>query len=439
MTDFLEKELKKLNVDHYEIYTQERKLFQTESREAKVFSLDEAFERGTALRLFQQGRVGFAHGNEGSEVGQKRLVELAVQNLAAVDEEPFVDLPCQALGSWEAPFDAKLSGYSHEEKFQRAQTMERVARETDARVVRVRGARYEEETKKISLKNSWGFAGEYRTTVCELSLMVVAEAGGKQESGWESDFSPFFHELKAEQVGRNGAERALSLLGAKPVSTQSVPALLDPVVGASLLGVLASSFLGDQVRKGRSSLQGKLGSVIYSPEVSLVDDSSYPKGFVKCPFDGEGTRTRPSEVVKRGRLQQFLYDIPTAGLEGTKTTGNAIRLNYKEPPKVGVSNFLLVPGNKSLAELLGCLQKGFWISDLIGVHTADPVTGDFSLGASGYWVEGGKKSHPVRGVAVSGNLHELFNRVQAVGSEIRFYNNYGCPPLLISSIDVGGA
>ncbi len=439
LIDQIEKRLCRLPVDHYEVYLQERRVFQTESRHEKLFSLEEAHERGFAVRLFRGDRIGFAHGNEGQAAGVNRVIELALQNLAAIDAVQVFPLPSQpSVPLWTPPFDDQLRKYSHQEKFTLACRMEQVATQTDRRIARVRGAQYDEEVLAVTLRNSRGFAGHYQSSRCALSLMAVAEEGGLQESSWESDFSPHLNQLNPEKVGQGAAHKALALLGGRPVRSQTARALLGPVVASSFLGVLASSFLGDQVRKGRSALADRVGETIYSPLIHLIDDPQVLHGYQPFPFDAEGTLAERTEVVRAGVLQGFLYDGPTAGLVQQRSTGNAIRISYKEPPRVGMSNFLVQPGTATLAELMVALGDGFLISDVIGVHTADPVTGDFSLGASGYWVERGEKQGAVRGVAISGNLHELFNRVIQVGEGLRFYNNYGSPPLLISAIGISG-
>lgn len=436
----LEKAIKKAKVDDYEIFLQERKTFHAESREETLFSLQEAFERGIAVRLFREGRCGFAHGNNATLEGLERLIALARQNLAALDKEVPFQLPQDPLaGKILAPFDETLDSYSPQQKFEQARHMEREARKTDPRVVRVRAARYEEEVKEVFLKNSSGVDSSYKTSLCEVSLMVVAEEGGKQESGWESDFAPNFQQLDSARVGRQAALRAVSLLGARPIKTQSAKALLDPVVGSSLLGVLSASLLGDQVRKDRSTLKGRCGTSVYSPWITLIDDPTESRGFFQAPFDAEGIVAQRKKVVEKGVLKCFLYDVEAAFLDRVPSTGNSVRPVYKEPPRVGVTNFFVLPGQPTQEDLLDHMGEGFWITDLIGVHTADPVTGDFSLGATGYWVSQGRRAFPVRGVAVSGNLHELLRRVEGVGNDLRFFNNYGSPSLLLSLIDIGGS
>ena len=387
-----------------------------------------------------KGRVGFASCSRESDSFLERVADLAYNSLSIAEEGMTYPLPQPgSFSDRTSIWDRQLRGRSFEEKADQALTLEREARKFDRRVTRVRGAHYEEREETVVLRNSHGFEGRYTKTLCELSLMVMAEERGRQESAWESDFSSSFEGLKAAEVARRAAERAVALLGAAPIQSRKAPALLEPAVGASLLGVLSASFLGDQVMKGRSALKGRLGETIYSKEIRLMDDGNRAGGYGSCPFDGEGSRTGGATVVESGILKNFLQDSLSAKRLEMPVTGNAVRPVYKEPPRPGVTNFFLEPGAKSPEALRHEMGHGFWITDLIGVHTADPVTGDFSLGAVGFWVEGGERKSAVRGVAVSGNLHDLMKKVIAVGSDLRFYESVGAPTLLVSEIDIGGS
>jgi PmbA protein len=316
--------------------------------------------------------------------------------------------------------------------------LEKHAKQYDRRVSRVRDASYGEEVRTVTIRNSTGLERRWTAARHELSLMVMAEDGRGQEMAWENDFAENEGGLNPEKTAREGAEKAVSQLGGKAVPTQKTPALLDATVAASFLGVLASSFFGDQVLKNRSALRGRLGETVYAGAVTIVDDGGLEGGYNRFPFDGEGVPTGRRAAVEKGMLRGFLYDLASAAQAEAASTGNAVRPAVKEPPRVGATNFFVEGGTASLEDLLGDLGTGFWIRDVIGVHTADPVTGDFSLGASGLWIEGGKRSFPVRGVTISGNLHELFKRVVAAGKEVRRYHAFGAPALLIESIDVGG-
>jgi PmbA protein len=361
------------------------------------------------------------------------VVNLAYNNLSVIEEGPVLDLPAGRIVS--TPSVKKLD---REEKLRMALDLEKHAKDFDRRVTRVRDACYVEELRTVTMKNSEGLECRHSDARHELSLMVMAEDAQGSEMAWENDFSTEADKLDPAMTACMGAEKAVSQLGGKPVATQKCGAVLDAMVAASFLGVLSSSFFGDQVLKNRSALGGKLGSVIYSPAVTLVDDGRLNGGYNSFPFDAEGVATVRRSLVEKGLLKEFLYDLASAAQSQKVSTANAVRPSFKEPPRVGATNFFIESGEPSLEELLSDLGRGFWVRDVIGVHTADPVTGDFSLGASGVWIEGGKRVSPVRGVTVSGNLHEILKRVIRVGKEMRRYHAFGSPPLLIDSLDIGG-
>ncbi|MBI2980950.1 MAG: TldD/PmbA family protein [Deltaproteobacteria bacterium] len=436
--DFLEKKISDLKIDGYEIYRRESRQLTIESKNRQVESSEKSVSHGLAVQLFSGAQIGFASTSEESTPFLERVVGLAYNTLNLVEEGVLIDLPKkQSVPPMKIDLDATLTERSFGEKADLAVRLEQKTMAYDRRIKRLRSVRYEEEEERVSIRNSRGFHEEYRRTLCELSLMAMAEEKGEQEMAWESDFSPYFKDLDPARTGERAAERAVALLGSQPIPSSKRPALLEPHVAASLLSVWASSFLGDQVMKGRSVLKDRLGEPFYSKEVDLIDDGRMPCGYATAPFDGEGVATRTTELVREGKILSYLHDQGSAVRLKMARTGNGVRSTYKERPRAGVTNLYLKPGTVSAGQLRQEMKKGFWIVELIGVHTVDTVTGDFSLGASGFWLEEGTR-RPVRGVAVSGNLHELFRRVVGVGNDLKFYHAYGSPSLLVSEIDIGG-
>ncbi len=435
---YLNGRLSSLSLDDFEIYRVESQDLSVEAKNGQIDSLDQAVERGVAVRLFKGGRCGFACSSDETTAFLDRMVDLAYNSLTIVEEGGRLELPSKDRG---APVGGRGAGAvlpSSPSKHQMALDLERFAKAYDSRVSRVRDASYAEETKTVTLKNSRGLECTHQKTRYTLSLMVMAEEKGNQEMAWDNDFAADFDRLDPRSLAERAAEKATSQLGGKPVNTQKSPVLLDNAVASSFLGVLSTSFYGDQVQKNRSALKGKVGQPIYSKLLHIVDDGNLDGGFSSFPFDAEGMPTRVNETVSAGILKGFLYDLAAAEKEKIIGTGNAVRPNYKEPPRVGATNFFIAKGRGGLEDLLRDMNKGFWIRDVIGVHTVDAVTGDFSLGASGLWIDGGKRSHPVRGVTISGNLHEMLKKVVGVGEDLRFYHSFGSPSVLVSELDIGG-
>lgn len=439
---FLENKIGNLSIDHYEIYLVESQHLSLQSKDNVLESSEEARERGVAIRLFKKGRVAFSCSSDFDPKFLEQSLKQAYDSLSLVAEDEIFLLPKiggRILSSPDTPHRIP----SLEQKMNLVLSLEKSAREYDHRIQRVRDVRYSEEHKHVILKNSQGLMREASRSHYELSMMAVAEEAGSQEMAWDSDFALCFENLRPEDMGRRVAEKAVSQLQAAPIPTQKTPVVLDALVSASLLSVLASSFFGDQVQKNRSLLKDKLGKNIYSEKISLVDDGNLAaplglgSGYGNSPFDDEGTNSLRNILVEQGTLHQFLYDSRSAAQAGKKSTGNAIRPHYKEAPRIGARNFFIEPGDTQLKDMISEMGRGFWVRDVIGLHTADPVSGDFSLGATGIWVDGSQRQ-PVRGVTLSGNLHDIFKKVDKVGRDVWFQHSYGAPPLLISEVDVGG-
>jgi PmbA protein len=216
-------------------------------------------------------------------------------------------------------------------------------------------------------------------------------------------------------------------------------------VASEFLSLLAHSFLADQIQKGKSSLKGKQGERFFSPCLTIVDDGTYPKGISSSPIDGEGMPSQRTSLVVQGEVAGYLYDRYWANRENLsssksriRSTGNSRRHGIKSPPGVGVSNFFIERGDGTFPKLVENLFTGLVVEEVMGLHTVDPISGDFSLGCSGDWIDKGEKVHPVKSVAIAGNLFELFRRVIMVGEDLRFFGGVGSPSLLIKELVISG-
>lgn len=424
------------SIEHYEIYWEEIHKQSFQSKETSIEQVEESMERGIALRLWQGARRAFSCTSDLTPQGLEKLVSLTVEALPLLGEESHLPPPAKKAEVFASSLNSEK--VSREEKMQATLLLEKSARDWDGRVTKVRDVRLEEETKKIRLMTSEGFDASYEDTLYEISLMVVAESKQGQEMAWESDFSHSFKALTPQILGQNVAEKSIQLLGAQKISTQKIPSVFDPVVTAAFLNVLAQSFCADQVYKGRSFLKSKIGSHLYSPAVTLIEDPLNEKSYDRAPFDTEGVPTQHVVLAEKGRIKSWITDSQMAQLLECPPTGHAVRTNYKEAPHIGPRRFCLAPGRFSTEELIEEMGKGFFVQDIIGAHTIDAISGDFSVGATGLWIEGGKRRTAVRGVTISGNIHDIFQKIDKVGSQTREYQSFGASSLLIRSLDVAG-
>lgn len=444
--------LKKKPIDGYELYLKESSHFDTESKNGKMDTLQASRSWGLAFRILNGQRMGFSYTTSSVQKdlrgGLERIIEDAIASAQVTSPDPCFDLapPLKDPLPLLPIFDETLERVSEKAKIEKARSLEEAARSVDPeRIRKVRKASYQEGLSQRTLLNSNGFSVSYASTLTSVSMTAVAEASGTSEVGWDFDYSHFFNDLNAEKVGKAAARRALERLGGKGIPSGVYPVLLRNHVASQFLSLLAHSFLSEQVQKGKSPLKGKRGERFFSPLLSLVDDGLLLKGIFTFPIDGEGMPSRRKSLVLQGEISGYLYDRYWAHRESissvgsrAESTGNSRRSSLKSPPGLGVSNFFIEPGKPSLTALFEGLHQGLVVEDVMGIHTVDPISGDFSLGCSGDWVDRGEKVHPVKSVAIAGNLFELFRKVTAVGEDLRFFGGVGSPSLLIESLEVSG-
>jgi PmbA protein len=288
------------------------------------------------------------------------------------------------------------------------------------------------------LANSLGFVGEYRSSYCSISVAPIAtdEAGNMQRDYWYSVARTLGKLDSPEEVGRIAAERTLRRLGARRVKTQKAPIVFDRQTSGALLDHIFDAVNGDAIYRHASFLAGKLGQPIFGKNVTIVDDGTRRGGFGTRPFDGEGVPTRRTTVVEQGELKSYLMNTYTAKKLGLKTTGNASR-GLAGTPGIGNGNFYLEPGAKSQEEIIKGIKQGLLVTEFLGFGV-NLVTGDFSRGASGMWIENGELAYPVEEITVAGNLGEMFANIAEVGSDLIWRSSVACPTLHIEGMTIAG-
>ncbi|HWI54368.1 MAG TPA: metallopeptidase TldD-related protein, partial [Desulfobacteria bacterium] len=248
-----------------------------------------------------------------------------------------------------------------------------------------------------------------------------------------------FRELDPLRIGREAAQKAVRKLGAATVGTQKAVIVFDPYVATNFLGVIAPALSAEAVQKGKSLFGGRVGQTVASDKISIIDHGAMPGGISSAPFDGEGVPTSKTVLVQNGELKGFLHNTYTAAKDGVTSTGNGTRGSFKSTPEVGTTNFYIEPGPHSPDDMLKDISSGLYITDVMGMHTANPISGDFSVGAAGIWIENGKLTKPVRGVAIAGNILELLKEVEGVGSDLSFFGSKGSPTIRIAKMTVSGS
>src|SRR5215468_9801544 len=264
----------------------------------------------------------------------------------------------------------------------------------------------------------------------------LPQNGSMQRDYWYSSNRKFSKLESPKKVGEKAAQRVLRRLGARKVKTCEVPIVFDPEIAASLLRNLSSAISGYSLYKGASFLLDKLGTQIASEFVTVIDDGTIPAGLGSRPFDAEGLPTTKKTIVENGRLQSYLLNPYSGRKLGMGSTGNASR-SVGEPPGVAPSNFYLTPGTQSADEIIASVKQGFYVTELIGFGV-NMVTGDYSRGACGLWIEDGELSYPVEEVTIAGNLKEMFQNIEMVGADLEMRGRIAAPTIKISQMTVAG-
>ncbi len=424
----------------FEIFLVRQLQSSVEAKEGQVNSFESAETLGAGLRVIQNKKFGFAYTSDFTEAGLDQAVRVAVDTAQYSDANPFLNFPQKRENEVELQdYDPSYLSTSPQKQIELALELEKSALAESSKVKRVRGASYQGGVYEVWLVNSWGLFAHHQKTMNVLSLMAVAEEGEEAEAGYEFSFSSFLKDLNPRQVGKQAARKALSYLGGKPGPTLKGPVLLDPLAAAEILEVLAPSFYADRIIKQCSLFDKKhLGTQILSPQISLVEDGLLKAGYASFPFDGEGVPKTRVCVVRQGQWQSLFADTEYANRLGMPSSGSSVREDFKRPPRIGCSNFFIEPGEHTPEALLQKIDQGVLITELIGMHTANPISGDFSVGAQGFLIQKGEKAYPVKQIALSGNLKTMMNQVEEVGSDLRFAFKMGSPSLLISEMDVAG-
>ena len=404
----------------------------------KIETLKEAEQTGLGVRVFAGRRVGFAYTTDltGAAVAQTAREAARIAEFSSADE--FNGLP---EGRWVYPgmmiLDETLPSLPLAAKIEMARDVERAARSCHPSIQIIDRAGYEEHETAILVMNSHDVYAFSRANYCGLHVSLAAVTTEETQSGFAYTLQRKAGSLNPAAVAEEAANRALRSLNARTIPSQVLPCVLDSQITARFLGLLSVSVQADNVLKGKSMLAGKVGQKVVSPLLQVADDAVCEDGVAGFPFDGEGIPSTRTVVLEDGILKGFLYDTYTARKSGTLSTGNAVR-SFRSPPMVGSTSLMVAPGSTSLPALWEGLEKGLYVTEIMGMHTANSITGDFSLGAAGILIERGQLAYPVRGITIAGNLLDLLRQVDGVGSDWRFYGSKAAPSLRCRSLNIAG-
>jgi PmbA protein len=409
----LERAMKK-GAPEAEVYQRASRMLLAEARSADVDAVETARSFGYCLRIIDRGRLGFSYSTDKTEMD--RVVETAVEMSRHTESDEFLSLPEPLETAAIKVYDSSIDVVTEEDAIEKAILVEQAAIKEDPKIKKVRKASASFQVSDVHVMNSKGISSGYLATSCSAHVMSVAQEGENSQMGWGYQASRFLSDISFRGVGASSARRALDLLGARRLSATKSSVLLDNQVAAEFLYVFASMLSSDAVQKGKSLLNGKIGQKVTSETLDVVDDGLMSHAIGSRSMDDEGVSVNKKYLIREGVLQGYMYNTHTANKD--KVIADSSK------------------GKSGPNELIQSIKRGLFVTEAMGVHTANPVSGDFSIGVSGLWIENGEMQYPVREAVLSGNMLEFFNSVDAVGDDLFFYGNIGSPSLLFGPNDI---
>jgi len=421
--------------------------FGAKVRLGQVETLKESGSRAVGLRVFIGQRTASTSSSDFSRESIERLVDGAITLAKITSEDPFAGLPePEEFGKLEGDLKLYFDDVNElppSERIEIARRAEAAAMAYDTRIQNSGGADFDTATSHKILMNSRGFTGEYRRSYCDFSVSPIAidEKGGMQRNYWYS-ISRTAKKLESpEAIGQEAARRTLSRLGARQVKTQKAPVVFSPEISRSIIGNIFDAANGDAIYRHATFFDDMLGQQVAGENITVVDDGTMIidgiGGFGTSPFDSEGLPSRRTVLVENGVLKNYVMNTYTARKLGMKSTGNAAR-GLAGNPGIGAGNFYLEPGTLTPGQIIGDVKDGLYVTETMGFGV-NLVTGDYSQGASGVWIENGELAYPVEEITIAGNLKDMYQNISAIGNDLVFRGASAAPTIRVEGMTIAGA
>ena len=428
----------KKGADAAEVYIETGRNLSLDVRKGDIETVQEAASAGAGIRVFVKGRMAFASSNDLGEKALEDAAGRAIEFARVTTADPNNVLPDDpGVTEVAGLHDPGIARVPMEEKIELAKRLEKLAMK-DPRITKSDGASYREWEGEVVIANSSGLLKGYRSTGCGCGVSVVAEKGEQRSSGGDFCSRRFYGDLKpAEEVAGKAAREAYETLDPRPVKTQRAPVIFHADVSRALLGGIMAAIDGERVLQGASFLGKKLGQKIGSELVTIFDDGTRAKGLASAPFDGEGVPTGKRIIVDRGVLKGFLYNTAVAKRAGVESTGNASRDGFGSLPGIGPHNFTMAAGTAKLEDIVAATKTGLLVKGVTG-YGINPVNGNFSGGASGFWIENGRIAFPVRGLTIAGTAEEILDGIDMVADDPDLNLTMTAPTFRVRLLQIGG-
>ena len=425
-----EKEVKG-KCDDYEIYVDETSSIELDSRKSELNFAKEEIELGVGIRVIKDNRQGFAFTSNIEKIAESAAQAIANTKLNKSDENYSFAQPEKTVDVKKV-YDKKYRDLSLDESVKFLKDTIDTAMDSGCEVT---GSGFSASEGRSLILNSNGVSIENEGTGFGIGLSVMLEMDGEIATAYNSQSSRFF-DLDGEKLADEVCSLAKSSINTKPVETDDYSVVLDYYAATGLLQTFLGAFNGENVMRGRSILKDKLETEIANPTLTLTDNGLLEKGMLSSKCDGEGSASQKTDLIKDGILKSFIYDIYTANKEGVKTTSNGLRSSYYSTPMISPTNLeFKFSEMRDLSEI----DKGVLTTSVLGAHTANPISGDFSVEASNaFKIENGELTDPINKAMISGNIFEIMKTAEGLKSEIKQYGSFIIPKLLVHDLRVVG-
>ncbi|MDD4646429.1 MAG: TldD/PmbA family protein [Bacteroidales bacterium] len=438
LTESLVSKAKKLGADAAEVFLETGRNLTVMVQDGEVETVQEASTAGVGFRVIVEGKMGFSHCNNLTESALEDTLKRAIEFARLTTPDPNNVLPeDKGITPVEGLYDPEIIKIPMDKKIQMAIELETLAMK-DPRITKSSGAGYEEGEGEVFIANSNGISKNYKSTGCGFGVNVVAEKGEQKNTGGEYCSRRCFTDLKPlEEIAAAASKKAVELLDPKMIPTQRATVIFDPEVADSIIGGILSALDGESVNQGASFLKDYLDKPFASGLLTIVDDGTRPKGMGSAPFDGEGVPTQKRVLVEKGVLKGFIYNTTVAHRAGTRSTGNAARGGFTSLPGIGTHNVYIEAGASTPEEIIKATGKGLLLKEVTG-YGVNPVSGNFSGGATGFWIENGVFKHPVQGVTIAGNAFDILQAIDMMGNDLDMNRGLAAPTFRVKEMQIGG-
>ena len=437
------------SADQWEIFAARSLENEIDVFNGEIDTLSFSDSTGIGIRIFKNDSTGYAYTAVLEEDAIRDTIKKALDNSKITKKDKLNYLPTKKDHKYSKNqvdkkilFDKDYLKVPITKKIEMAKELEILTKKADSRVSGVTNVMYSDGISEVAILNSNGLSDSYNTTIALAYVNAISRKGEDASTGDYFGISRNPSDIGLAEIATKAAERSVSILGGKKIRSQSLDIVLDPMVAAQFLAIIASTLNADSVQKGKSLFSDRIGKKIFDIEADIFDDGTLPSGLASRPFDGEGVIKGKTSVFEKGVLKTYLYDTYTARKDKTLSTGNATRASYRSASSVGTSNFYMSPGNQNPEDIIGSVQKGFYVMDIIGLGSGtNPISGQMSVGAKGLLIEKGKLSSPVKEVTIATDILSFLKSFKMIGNDLKFVpagGYLGSPTVLIENISISG-